>query len=263
MFRIRIDWWQCNGRVRIYGYFAVYGQDVEQLIMATAFRLKVLAGSLAAGISSYFGWRHYISLVSICPSHNNPLSLVKGPHLHFPAVIDLWRCPFTNIRSGAVLCCLCGRGKPKSGQESAGNSNKVSVMHSAKLYVIELVVLPYYRDEQLAALQSGKEYDVLVIGGGVTGCGVALDSTLRGQRECFLSYSIPTGTLCICSARMGWVVLNYICIALKSSVKFCAHTKHMDNIFSIIPPPPPQPHLQAPCRGERAEYTLFAHAPLL
>ena len=37
------------------------------------------------------------------------------------------------------------------------------------------------RDEQLTALQSGKEYDVLVIGGGVTGCGIALDSTLRGK----------------------------------------------------------------------------------
>ena len=37
------------------------------------------------------------------------------------------------------------------------------------------------RDEQLTALQSGKEYDVLIIGGGVTGCGVALDSTLRGK----------------------------------------------------------------------------------
>eukprot|EP00731_Ephydatia_muelleri_P019952 Em0012g777a len=36
------------------------------------------------------------------------------------------------------------------------------------------------RDEQLASLQSGHEYDVLVIGGGITGCGVALDSISRG-----------------------------------------------------------------------------------
>ena len=40
--------------------------------------------------------------------------------------------------------------------------------------------LPPSRADQLAVLQSGKEYDVLVIGGGVTGCGVALDSVLRG-----------------------------------------------------------------------------------
>ncbi len=31
------------------------------------------------------------------------------------------------------------------------------------------------------ALKKKKEYDVLVIGGGVTGCGIILDSTLRGK----------------------------------------------------------------------------------
>ena len=41
-----------------------------------------------------------------------------------------------------------------------------------------------HREEQLLALQSGKEYDVLVIGGGATGCGIALDSTLRGVCVC-------------------------------------------------------------------------------
>lgn len=44
-----------------------------------------------------------------------------------------------------------------------------------------MCLFTYFRDEQLTALQSGKVYDVLVIGGGVTGCGVALDSTLRGN----------------------------------------------------------------------------------
>ena len=36
------------------------------------------------------------------------------------------------------------------------------------------------REEQLVSLQSGEEYDVLVIGGGATGVGVALDATTRG-----------------------------------------------------------------------------------
>ena len=39
----------------------------------------------------------------------------------------------------------------------------------------------HYRAEQLTALQRDKEYDVLIIGGGVTGCGIALDSRLRGK----------------------------------------------------------------------------------
>ena len=36
------------------------------------------------------------------------------------------------------------------------------------------------RKEHLLKLQT-EEYDVLVIGGGVTGCGVALDSVSRGM----------------------------------------------------------------------------------
>ena len=37
-----------------------------------------------------------------------------------------------------------------------------------------------HREEQLTLLQSGEEYDVLVIGGGATGVGVALDASTRG-----------------------------------------------------------------------------------
>ena len=39
---------------------------------------------------------------------------------------------------------------------------------------------PLSRSDQLVRLRSGKVYDVLVIGGGATGCGIALDSILRG-----------------------------------------------------------------------------------
>ena len=51
------------------------------------------------------------------------------------------------------------------------------------------------RDEQLLALQSGKEYDVLVIGGGATGCGIALDSVLRGLNTALVErYDFSAGT---------------------------------------------------------------------
>jgi glycerol-3-phosphate dehydrogenase len=38
------------------------------------------------------------------------------------------------------------------------------------------------RAEQLAALQSGEEYDILIIGGGATGAGCALDACTRGLK---------------------------------------------------------------------------------
>lgn len=37
------------------------------------------------------------------------------------------------------------------------------------------------RSEQVKTLQSGEEYDVIIIGGGATGAGVALDSITRGN----------------------------------------------------------------------------------
>lgn len=37
------------------------------------------------------------------------------------------------------------------------------------------------REQQIAALQSSGEFDVLVIGGGATGCGCALDAATRGK----------------------------------------------------------------------------------
>jgi glycerol-3-phosphate dehydrogenase len=38
------------------------------------------------------------------------------------------------------------------------------------------------RSDQITALQSGEEYDVLIIGGGATGAGCALDACTRGLK---------------------------------------------------------------------------------
>lgn len=39
------------------------------------------------------------------------------------------------------------------------------------------------RTEQVKTLQSGEEYDVIIIGGGATGAGCALDSITRGMNN--------------------------------------------------------------------------------
>ena len=56
---------------------------------------------------------------------------------------------------------------------------KASSQPSAPLKPISGKGLPS-RADQLKNLRDGREYDVLVIGGGATGCGVALDSVTRG-----------------------------------------------------------------------------------
>ena len=40
----------------------------------------------------------------------------------------------------------------------------------------------FSRSHMLAELRSGEPFDVLVVGGGITGVGVALDSAARGLR---------------------------------------------------------------------------------
>jgi glycerol-3-phosphate dehydrogenase len=45
------------------------------------------------------------------------------------------------------------------------------------------------RSEQINALQSGEEYDVLIIGGGATGAGCALDACTRGLKTALVEAS--------------------------------------------------------------------------
>lgn len=42
------------------------------------------------------------------------------------------------------------------------------------------------REEQLAALQNTPEFDVLVVGGGATGSGCALDAVTRSESNLFV-----------------------------------------------------------------------------
>ncbi|XP_033127941.1 glycerol-3-phosphate dehydrogenase, mitochondrial-like [Anneissia japonica] len=51
------------------------------------------------------------------------------------------------------------------------------------------------REQQVQALQNTHEYDVLVIGGGATGCGVALDAATRGLKTALVEkYDFSSGT---------------------------------------------------------------------
>lgn len=55
----------------------------------------------------------------------------------------------------------------------------IKVAHAAAAKTIKRPLPP--RSDQIKALQSGDEYDVLIIGGGATGSGCALDAVTRGS----------------------------------------------------------------------------------
>lgn len=69
------------------------------------------------------------------------------------------------------------------------------VLHAATIPSNWTKTLPT-REEQIAALSKGDvEYDILVIGGGATGAGVAVDSAVRGLKTALVEkYDFSSGT---------------------------------------------------------------------
>jgi glycerol-3-phosphate dehydrogenase len=59
---------------------------------------------------------------------------------------------------------------------------------------VPLLTIPT-RSEQIARLRAGEEFDILIIGGGATGSGIALDSVLRGFNTALIErYDFSSGT---------------------------------------------------------------------
>lgn len=85
------------------------------------------------------------------------------------------------------------------------------------------------RDEQLSRLSSGQTFDVLVIGGGATGCGIALDAQMRGLNTALIErgdFSSET------SSRSTKLVSFRPLLLLRQ--RFCPrdmHTKQANYLF--------------------------------
>lgn len=70
------------------------------------------------------------------------------------------------------------------------------------------------REENLEKMASGKEFDVLVVGGGATGAGVALEAQLRGLSvACLEQEDFASGTSSK-STKLLWAGSRYLVIAL-------------------------------------------------
>jgi len=66
------------------------------------------------------------------------------------------------------------------------------------------------RDEQLTRLQNGEEYDVLVIGGGATGAGVALDAATRGLKVACIERGDFASETSSRSTKLIWAGIRYL-----------------------------------------------------
>ena len=69
------------------------------------------------------------------------------------------------------------------------------------------------REHQVKALSSGNEFDVLVIGGGATGCGVALDGATRGMKVACVERGDFASETSSRSSKLLWGGSKYIATA--------------------------------------------------
>jgi glycerol-3-phosphate dehydrogenase len=76
------------------------------------------------------------------------------------------------------------------------------------------------RDVIISQLQAGEEYDVLIIGGGATGAGAALDAQMRGLKTaCVEREDFASGTSSR-STKLIWGGSRYLVQALVSLFNF-------------------------------------------
>lgn len=88
-------------------------------------------------------------------------------------------------------------------------------------------VLP--RDEQITRLQT-LEFDVLVVGGGATGAGAALDATTRGLRTALIERGDFGNETSSRSTKLIWAGIRYIATGLSSLLCFRNITRPVEAV---------------------------------
>lgn len=90
-------------------------------------------------------------------------------------------------------------------------------------------VLPS-RDEQLKRLQSGETFDVLVIGGGATGSGAALDAATRGLSTALVERGDFGNETSSRSTKLIWAGIRYIATAISSLLRWNNLTRPVEAV---------------------------------
>ena len=76
------------------------------------------------------------------------------------------------------------------------------------------------RENQIHGLSSGKVFDVLVVGGGATGAGAALDSSTRGLSTALIEKGDFGNETSSRSTKLIWAGIRYIATATASFLRF-------------------------------------------
>ena len=108
------------------------------------------------------------------------------------------------------------------------------------------------RQENLAQLKDGKDFDLIVVGGGATGCGVALDAATRGLRVALIEkndFSEGTSSrstklvhggvryLEMAVKKLDRVQYNLVRDGLHERGLLLKNARHLSNRLALVTPP--------------------------
>mmetsp|Transcript_9046 Transcript_9046/g.12527 ORF Transcript_9046/g.12527 Transcript_9046/m.12527 type:complete len:756 (-) Transcript_9046:425-2692(-) len=91
------------------------------------------------------------------------------------------------------------------------------------------------RDQQLSRLsKEGEIFDVLVIGGGATGSGVALDAQMRGLKTALIERADFSSETSSRSTKLIWAGIRYIATAVAQLLSFRTLTSPIDSVNDFV-----------------------------
>ena len=109
-------------------------------------------------------------------------------------------------------------GSSGGGGSSSSSSSSSGGVAAGSIQERQIPGLPP-REAQVARLASGEELDVLIIGGGATGCGAALDAQMRGLRTGLIERGDFASETSSRSTKLVWAGIRYIATATSALLR--------------------------------------------
>jgi glycerol-3-phosphate dehydrogenase len=90
------------------------------------------------------------------------------------------------------------------------------------------------REEQVTRLKTTKVFDVLVVGGGATGSGVALDAATRGLSTALVERGDFGNETSSRSTKLIWAGIRYIATAISALMRFHNVSRPVEAIKDFV-----------------------------
>jgi len=121
----------------------------------------------------------------------------------------------------------------QTGNDTTSKSEKAPGTYLTTTSVKRNSALPT-REQQIDGLSSGQVFDVLVVGGGATGAGAALDSATRGLSTAMIEKGDFGNETSSRSTKLIWAGIRYIATATAGLLRFKNFLRPVDAMQDFI-----------------------------